>query len=147
MKISELKAALLKNPKATIRFLLPNGEFIPAHAHVTEVALIEKRFIDCGGTFRENSFCRLQTWVADDLEHRLVCEKLSKILDKAQSILLTDELEVDVEHQLEFISQFPLQALDVKDMEVVLRLSQRNTACLAPEKCCPAQEQLISFIK
>lgn len=86
MRISELAEALTSSPDSTIRFQLPSGELAPPHAHVTEVARISKRFIDCGGTFREQSVCRLQTWVADDYDHRLTAGKLAKILEKARGV-------------------------------------------------------------
>src|SRR5688572_20143600 len=108
MKVHALKAALAANPDADLRFELPGGKLVAAHAHVTEVARIDKRFIDCGGTLRTDRFCRLQTWTANDLDHRLKAEKLLKILHKAAPVLETDDLEVDVEHEVEFISQFPL---------------------------------------
>jgi hypothetical protein len=50
MKISELKARL--NDVDTLVFELPNGTTVPAHFHVTEVGLVTKHFIDCGGTVR-----------------------------------------------------------------------------------------------
>jgi hypothetical protein len=53
--------------------------------------------------------CRLQTWFADDVDHRLTAGKLLKILDKAKSFLASDELDVDVEHEVGYISQFPLE--------------------------------------
>src|SRR5688572_29290729 len=97
MKLSELKEALAQHPDAMIRFALPNGQSVPAHAHVTEIARIEKHFIDCGGTLRNNVFCRLQTWVADDFEHRLTAKKLLGILNKAaESVLPSEDIDVDV---------------------------------------------------
>lgn len=137
MKLPELKNALAQNPDAHLRFLLPNGELAPAHSHVTEVARIDKRFIDCGGTLRTDSLCRLQTWSAADVDHRLTAGKLLKILNLAESVLLTDDLEVDVEHEVGFISQFPLETVEVKSTEIILRLGVRHTACLAMDKCLP----------
>jgi len=95
MKLHELKNLLAQNPAALVRFRLPIGDFIPAHAHVTEVARIDKRFIDCGGTLRTDALCRLQTWFADDVDHRLTAGKLAKIFTLAEGVLLTDDLEVD----------------------------------------------------
>jgi hypothetical protein len=135
MKIAELKNELNKRPAANLRFILPNGDNIPAHAHVTEVARIDKRFIDCGGTQRNDSYCRLQTWFSDDVEHRLTAGKLAKILELAEPILGPDELEVDIEHEVGFISQFPLKSIEATPNEITLRLTERHTACLAPEKC------------
>lgn len=138
MKLNELKAALTRHPEATLRFILPNGEPVPAHAHVTEVARVEKRFIDCGGTLRNDLMCRLQTWTANDHEHRITAKKLLGILNGAASFLSTDEMEVDVEHEVQFISQFPLDSIEVDGSQLLLKLTERHTACLALDKCLPA---------
>jgi len=90
MKLTELKNELSRCPEANLRFVLPNGEAVPAHAHVTEVARIDKRFIDCGGTLRNNANCRLQTWFSDDIDHRLTAGKLVKIINLAAPILGTE---------------------------------------------------------
>ena len=140
MKIAELKNLLNQSPKANVRFILPNGESIPAHAHVTEVARIDKRFVDCGGTMRNDSLCRLQTWFSDDTDHRLTAGKLAKILDIAAPLLESDELEIDVEHELVHITQFPLSSVEVSGDEIILRLVERHTACLALDKCKPASQ-------
>ena len=137
MKLTELKAALATHPDSEIRFQLPNGETIPAHAHVTEVARIDKRFIDCGGTLRTDRLCRLQTWVAHDLDHRLRAEKLLKILIKAAPVLETEDLEVDIEYQTGFISQFPLAEVRFEKGRLLFVLTERLTACLAEDKCLP----------
>lgn len=81
--------------------------------------------------------CRLQTWVADDYDHRLTAGKLAKILEKARSVLGEEDLEVDVEHDLGFVTQFPLENIEQLGSELILSLKGRNTACLAPELCCP----------
>jgi len=145
MKLSELKKSLSQHPGANIRFHLPNGDFVPAHAHVTEVARIDKTFVDCGGTLRNDSLCRLQTWFADDVDHRLTANKFLKILEKAKSFLVSDVLEVDVEHEVEFISQFPLESVEVLQDEIILHLAERHTACLAMEKCLPPARPASDF--
>lgn len=137
MKLSELQAVLAAHPAAEIRFQLPNGDLVPAHAHVTEVARLDKRFIDCGGTLRTDRFCRLQTWVAHDLDHRLHADKLLKILHKAAPVLETDDLEVDIEYQAGFISQFPLAEVRLEKNCLLFILTERHTACLAEDKCLP----------
>ena len=141
MRVSELVKALTEASGATVRFRLPSGELAPAHAHVTEVARINKRFIDCGGTLREDALCRLQTWVADDYDHRLTAAKLAKILEKAHTVLGDQDLDVDVEHDMGFVTQFPLVSVEVLGSEAILTLQGRNTACLAPELCCPTPPQ------
>ena len=137
MQISEFKKTLSKNSYRNIRFILPTGTKAPPHAHVTEVALIEKKFIDCGGTFRTDSLCRLQTWFADDTDHRLTAGKLLAILDKSASFLGTDDLEVDVEHEAPFVSQFPIEKVEVEDEALTIRLGIKHTACLAEDRCLP----------
>lgn len=138
MRVTELVKVLKAHSDCAIRFQLPTGERVPAHAHVTEVARVDKKFIDCGGTFREESLCRLQTWIADDYHHRLSAEKLAAIVEKATPILGEDDLEVDIEHDLGFVTQLPLLTVTHEGAEVVLVLAGKNTACLAPELCCPA---------
>src|SRR5580698_3223760 len=108
MQLSKLKKTLSENANRNIRFILPTGSKIPPHAHVTEVARIDKKFIDCGGTQRSESICRLQTWFQDDNDHRLTAGKLLTILSKSAAFFDTDDLEVDVEHEAPFIAQFPI---------------------------------------
>lgn len=149
MKLSQLKARLADHPNQPLRFQLPDGSLVAAHAHVTEVARVDKRFVDCGGTLREEHLCRLQTWVADDLDHRLFAGKLLRILDKAATILGSDDLEVDVEHETSLISQYPLIEAVNTAHELTFRLDRRHTACLAQELCRPPatgpQSQSITF--
>src|ERR1700722_19361341 len=134
MQISELKKTLAENSYRNIRFILTTGTKAPPHAHVTEVALIEKKFIDCGGTFRTETNCRLQTWFADDTDHRLTAGKLLAILDKSASFLEADNLEVDVEHEAPFISQFPISGAEADGDVLLVRLGIKHTACLAEDK-------------
>jgi hypothetical protein len=113
MKLYQLKQVLAQHPAAQVRFQLPNGDFAPVHSHVTEVARIDKRFIDCGGT-------------------------LAKIFKKAEDVLRTDDLDVDVEHEADCITQFPLDSVEVANQEVIFHLTVRHTACLAMDKCLPS---------
>jgi hypothetical protein len=53
--------------------------------------------VDYDSTLRNDAFCRLQTWFADDTDHRLTAGKLLKILDKVKSSLASTDLEVDEE--------------------------------------------------
>jgi hypothetical protein len=47
MTTTSFLTALLAAGSAKVRFMLPDGGLIPAHAHVTEVGRVDKRFIDC----------------------------------------------------------------------------------------------------
>ena len=136
MTLAELKPHLAQYSDLPVRFKFGTGEFIPSHAHVTEVARIDKQFVDCGGTFRNQSLCRLQTWVSDDYDHRLKAGVLLKILDKGASFLQTEDIEVDVEHELEYITQFPISSAGPDDGEMIIQLASGHTDCLAKEKCC-----------
>lgn len=137
MKLSEFKSLLATNSAKTVRFILPIGSKVPPHAHVTEVARIDKRFVDCGGTFRTDSACRLQVWFQNDTDHRLNAGKLLSILDKANSFLGKDDLEVDVEYEAPFISQFPIANVEVEDDSLNIHLGLKRTACLAEDRCLP----------
>jgi len=137
MNLSELKTLLAQNASRNIRFLLPTGGKIPPHAHVTEVARMDKRFVDCGGTFRTELLCRLQTWFSDDTDHRLTAGKLLAILEKSASFLETDDLPVDVEYEAPFVSQFPVLSGSVEGEALLLELGIKHTACLAEDKCLP----------
>jgi hypothetical protein len=47
-----------------------------------------------------------------------------------------------------FVTQFPLQSATLEGTEVIFSLQGKNTACLAPELCCPtppAQESLVGL--
>jgi len=147
MKLSELKKTLSENACRNIRFILPTGTKIPPHAHVTEVALIEKKFIDCGGIFRTDSLCHLQTWFADDTDHRLTAGKLLAIFEKSASFIDADELEVDVEHEAPFVSQFPIEKVEVDGEAFNLRLGVKHTACLAEDRCLPPKLNKINVLE
>jgi hypothetical protein len=145
MNLADFKKLLGQHPDLNLRFVLPDGALVAAHAHVTEVARIDKRFVDCGGTLRNDAWCRLQTWVADDLRHRLTAGKLLGILNKAASILQSDALEVDIEYEAKWISQFPIVSGGADDHELILRLAERHAACLAEDQCEPKLGGLAAF--
>jgi hypothetical protein len=137
MKLTEFKAHLTDAPNHELRFVLPDGGLIEAHAHITEVGRIEKRFIDCGGTIRSNVHCSLQAWVAEDTNHRLVPARLASIIDKAAPVLDDEDLDVEIEYQAGLISQFPVVAA-AKDYEALyFHLTTKSTDCLAKEICMP----------
>ena len=140
MKLSMLKQTLASNPNALIRFQLPDGTLSAAHAHITEVGLVQKSFIDCGGTVRSDESCQLQSWVADDFDHRLLAGKLLSIIELAKSVLGESDLSVVLEHDIGYATQFPLTASELVNDELIIQLGGKHTACLAPEKCCPPQQ-------
>ena len=135
MKTSELKDALSRHPKYPLRFVLPTGSKLPPHAHVTELARIDKKFVDCGGTFRTESTARLQTWFADDTAHRLDAGKLLKILNSGANLFGSDDLTVEVEHEAPFISYFPIDGIEAEGDALNIHLGTKHTECLAEDKC------------
>ena len=141
MKTSLLLKALRDHPGHGLRFLLPDGGFIPAHAHVTEVGRVDKTFLDCGGTVRRASSLCLQTWVADDTDHRLATGKLADIIERATPILGSDDLNAEIEYEDGFISQFPIESAVTQDDAIVLRLGTKHTDCLAKDICLPKPQE------
>lgn len=139
MRISELKQQLAQLD--AINFKLPDGNYLPAHFHVTEVGLITKHFIDCGGTERTETVANFQLWQAGDYDHRLAPQKFLRILDLSKNILGTEDLDIEVEYQQNTIGKFGL-AFDGKDF----LLTAKHTACLASDACgIPAEKQKLSL--
>ena len=128
MKLSEIKNHL--KTAETVNFQLENGTFVPEHFHVTEVGVITKHFIDCGGIERNERNVNFQLWDANDFEHRLKPEKLSKIIALAEKVLKIEDLEIEVEYQSETISKY---GLDYDGKNFILLAKQ--TDCLAKENC------------
>ena len=117
-----------------LQFELPNGSFIPAHFHITEVAKVSKSFVDCGGTFREEEKVGLQLWYSVDTDHRLSAQKLLSILSMAEDQLQLSDQEIEVEYQAESISKYRLGFVD--DVHGArFKLIVTKTACLAEDKC------------
>lgn len=137
MKTSELLAILRAHPSHYLQFILPDGGVVPIHAHITEVGRVDKTFLDCGATVRKLSYLCLQSWVADDTEHRLPAGKLAEIIERATPILGTDDLEVELEYEDGFISQFPLEASQIRGNLLLFTLGTKHTDCLAKEICLP----------
>jgi len=103
MKISEVKNALA-NVKS-VNFKLPDGSLLPPHFHVTEVGLVTKHFIDCGGTERKETLANFQLWEAGDYDHRLAPQKFLHILDLCKGILGKEDYEIEVEYYFRTIGK------------------------------------------
>lgn len=135
MKLSQFKAHLEAHPNHELTFILPDGGRIPAHAHITEVGRVDKSFIDCGGMIRSVSAANLQAWVASDIEHRFAPSKLAKVLERSSALFRGDDLNVEIEYEDGFISQFPVVDAGVEGQHVVFQLGTKHTDCLAKEAC------------
>ena len=147
MTLTQFKTRLEEYPEYCLRFTLPDGLAIPPHAHVTEVARVEKRFIDCGGTLRNETRCQLQIWTASDLAHRLTAGKLSKILSLADKILQSEDLELGAEYETASLAQYSVASTEPTNGELQIQLAARHSACLAEDQCIrpPNPNQSIQF--
>lgn len=135
MKLSEIKSSLSTVDK--VQFVLPNGGTVPEHFHVTEIGLIDKKFIDCGGTVRHEKVINFQLWSADDTDHRLQPKKLTDIISLSEKVLGVEDLEVEVEYQSDTIGKY---GLDFNGN--AFQLIAKTTACLALDQCgVPPQKQ------
>jgi hypothetical protein len=137
MNLFELKRALADAGEAVVRFRLPDGSLVAPHAHITEAGLVTKSFVDCGGTARFERKCQLQSWVAEDIDHRLSASKLFSIIEKGKAILGPEDLPVELEHDIGYATQFQVVSAEIQEGDLVIQVVGRHTACLAPEKCCP----------
>ena len=138
MKTSEFKTLLDNHPNHELSFVLPDGDRVPAHAHITECGRVDKSFVDCGGTVRKVSNTTLQAWVADDVEHRLTPGKLAVIFGLAAPLFQGDDLEVEIEYEDCAISQFPVLSAITEGGILAFQLGNKHTDCLAKELCLPA---------
>jgi Family of unknown function (DUF6428) len=136
MKLYELKAILVAHSTALPRFVLPDGDEIPAHFHITEVGHITKRFIDCGGKLHDGKeTCLLQTYVGDDFDHRLNAGTLAEILELGGQVLPHDDIDVEVEYENCAVTQAPITRVGLIEDQIQFRLGEKHTACLAKERC------------
>ncbi|SEM42852.1 hypothetical protein SAMN05421856_103174 [Chryseobacterium taichungense] len=128
MKLSKVKEIL--STLNNVEFQLENGKFVPEHFHVTEIGIITKRFIDCGGNIRNEKVINFQLWDANDYEHRLKPAKLLNIISLCENKLDIEDSEIEVEYQSETIGKYDL---DFNGNNFVLK--NKQTACLANEAC------------
>lgn len=135
MKLSTLKNYL--NTAEAVNFKLENGAAVPEHFHVTEVGVISKHFIDCGGTIRTEHLANFQLWNANDFDHRLKPTKLLNIIRLSEEKLGMEDLEIEVEYQNETIGKYEL-GFDGADFI----LQSKQTACLASDSCGIPAEKL-----
>jgi hypothetical protein len=135
MKLSEIKTLLLSLENVT--FELENGTFVPEHFHVTEVGVIAKHFIDCGGTIRNEKVVNFQLWNANDVDHRLKPTKLLNIIHLSEQKLGMEDLEIEVEYQGATIEKY---GLDFNGKNFLL--VSKQTDCLAKDNCGIQVEKL-----
>ena len=141
MKISAIKKVL--ETLEAVNFELPNGEFVAESFHVTEVGIVTKNFIDCGGKQRIQKVANFQLWNAADYEHRLKPNKLISIIELSEKVLGMEDLDIEVEYQTETIGKYDLDFSGKHFM-----LINKNTACLAFDMCgTPVMQTITSTVK
>lgn len=128
MKLSAVKQIVTK--LENVMFQLPNGTFVPEHFHVTEVGLVTKNFIDCGGTVRKETVVNFQLWEANDFQHRLKPKKLLDIIILSEKVLGIEDFEIEVEYQETTIGKY-----DLEFNGDFFELVNKQTNCLAQDKC------------
>ncbi|WP_316805300.1 DUF6428 family protein [Pedobacter nototheniae] len=128
MKLSEIKEILAS--AESVNFQLEDGSAVPEHFHVTEVGIVTKDFIDCGGKVRHEKVANFQLWDADDYEHRLKAGKLLGIISLSEKVLGMEDLEIEVEYQSNTIGKYDLGFDGTNFL-----LLAKQTACLAKEAC------------
>ena len=135
MKLSDIKNIL--STADAVHFELQNGIPVPEHFHVTEIGVVTKHFIDCGGTLRNEKVANFQLWDANDFDHRLKPQKLLNIIKLSEEKLGMEDLEIEVEYQSETIGKYDLD-FDGKTFVLV----SKQTACLASDSCGIPPEKL-----
>ncbi len=134
MKLSDLRSVLERHPDSFSRFVLPNGDYIPPHAHVTEVGHVVKNFIDCGGVTGKSERVLLQTHVGQDTDHRLKSHRFAKILQLGRRVLPHEGLEVEVEYDCCVVAQYPVSNAKLSGGHLDVILGKKRTQCLAQER-------------
>ena len=119
--------------------MLPSKNAVPVCFHITEVAHVQKRFIDCGGRLHTTHTCQLQAWVWTDTDHRLLAGKMAGVLNIAKKALPEDQdLDIEIEYEDVTISQYPVTGYTVTADAVTFMLGYKHTDCLAKDICLPA---------
>ena len=103
MTLSDFKTLLQNNRDKGFRLVLPDKNAVPISFHITEVALVQKIFIDCGGTMRDTKTCQLQAWVGPDEDHRIAAGKMADVLGRAAHFLSSKNLELEIEYETSII--------------------------------------------
>lgn len=128
MKLSEFKNKLTTIDELV--FLKLDGTIVPKHFHITEVGQITKKFIDCGGTVREENVVSMQLWESIDVWHRLQPSKLISIIDLSIQKLGIEDHEVEIEYQNETIGKYNIEYRNGS-----FQLLSTQTNCLAIDQC------------
>ncbi len=128
MTLSEFKDKLKTVTEVT--FLKQDGTAVPQHFHITEVGQIDKKFIDCGGTIRNEAAITMQLWESVDFWHRLEPSKLLNIIELSEKKLGIENHDIEIEYQTGTIGKYGVSFDNGNFI-----LTNTNTACLASDMC------------
>jgi len=143
MNFENFKTTLADNPNKSITFTLPNGETVPASFHITDVGVVNRHLIDCGGQTRTEEQVHLQLWTGKDYDHRVTTDTANKILIQSQSIISkikepnTAKILIEYQlnwHDLPIFSLFTVSDMQATENELSFSLSSIQTSCLAAER-------------
>jgi len=138
MNFKTLRKIAEGQPGKRVVLKLPSKETLPSHFHFTEIGIVTKHFVDCGGTPRSSRNISLQTWVADDEEHRMNTDKMAKILSHYADDVMLQSLDVLVEVQGDTVGVYGISSVEYSNDDldpVTVNLAATKTACLAEDKC------------
>jgi hypothetical protein len=113
-----------------VNFQKPDGTEVPKHFHITEVGQITKKFIDCGGTIRNENVISMQLWESIDFWHRLEPAKLNSIIHLSKEKLAIEDFEIEIEYQSDTIGKY-----GVEFENGIFVLTTKKTDCLASDQC------------
>lgn len=113
-----------------LKFSLENGIEVPEHFHITEIGMVNKSYIDCGGTYRNEHYVNFQLWFSNDVEHRLNPKNLIEIIETAAEKMPLPDTEIEVEYQGDTIGKYALSF-----QSGVFILKSKFTNCLAEDQC------------
>lgn len=135
MMFAEFQRVINAAGQREITFILPNGDRVPSHFHITDVGSVFQHFIDCGGQTRSVSFVQIQLWLGADTEHRLTAATAAKILQQSYPVLrklpgLADS-EVAIEYQTDVTARYDIHEATMTDSEVLFSLTTPPTQCWA----------------
>lgn len=135
IRFAGFEQVLRDYPDKRIEFVLPDGQAVPAHFHITDVGSVFRHFIDCGGQIRDEAYVQIQLWLGADSEHRLTARTAGKILQQSQSVLarLPDlaHSAVMIEYQTNLTALYALGEVRVTAEALLFGLQPTQTQCLA----------------
>ncbi|HEY3333018.1 MAG TPA: DUF6428 family protein [Capsulimonadaceae bacterium] len=147
MKLSQFTDLLESNADKPFLLVLPTGATVPVSFHITEVAHVTKKFLDCGGKLHVVETCQLQVWVWSDTDHRLHAGKMARVIGKARTMGVLPvgaDLDVEFEYEHTATSTYTVETFAVESGAVVFRLAPKHTDCLAKDVCLPVLPMLAS---